>query len=46
MTHQEKLSGRRSWDAMDCKTAGKSLRYYKRKSHKKLRQVAKKECVE
>jgi hypothetical protein len=41
MTHQEKSSGWRSYDAMDCKSARKSLRYYKKKAHKKLRQVAK-----
>ncbi len=44
MTHQEKASGWNSYDAIDCKTARKSLRYYKRKAHKKLRQVTKKEC--
>jgi hypothetical protein len=46
MTHQEKASGWNSYNAIDCKTARKSLRYYKRKAHKKLRQVNKKECVE
>jgi transcription initiation factor IIE alpha subunit len=43
MTHQEKASGWNSYYAIDCKTARKSLRYYKKKAHRKLRQVLKKE---
>jgi hypothetical protein len=46
MTHQEKASGWRSYDAIDCKTARKSLRWYKKKAHKALRQELKKECEE
>jgi hypothetical protein len=42
MTHYEKASGWNSYDAIDCKAA-KSLRYYKRKAHKKLRQILKKD---
>lgn len=43
MTYQELASGYNSYDAMDCKSARKSLRYYKKKAHKKLRQIRKKD---
>jgi hypothetical protein len=41
MTYNEKESGWRSYDAVDCSNARKSLRYYKKKAHKKRRQMAK-----
>jgi hypothetical protein len=41
MTHQEKASGYNSYDAQDCQNARKSLRFYKKMAHKKMRQVRK-----
>ncbi len=46
MTYHEKASGWKSYDAIDCSNARKSLRYYKKKAHKKLRQELKKELVD
>lgn len=43
MTHHELASGYKSYDVIDCKTARKSLRWYKKKAHKKMRQERKKE---
>lgn len=34
-----------SYDSKDCKSARKSLRYYKNKAHKKVRQLNKKEII-
>jgi len=43
MNHRELESGYASYDVKDCKSSGKSLRYYKVKSHKSLRRNAKHE---
>ena len=43
MSHYEKASGKRDHNAMDCKSSGKSLRYYKKKQHKKMRRIMKRD---
>lgn len=46
MRHIQLASGYASYNVKDCQTARDSLRYYKKKAHKKMRQLMKKEIHE